>query len=61
MIPSHYARIIDIISGFWRDVQNFLKLFLCLLKTGCGISSNNLLIYFLDVFICVYAANNRKR
>jgi hypothetical protein len=34
----------------------FLKLF-----PGCGISSNTLLIYFLDVFICVYAANNRKR
>jgi hypothetical protein len=28
---------------------------------GCGISSNTLSIYLLDVFISVYAANNRKR
>jgi hypothetical protein len=49
MIPSHYARIITVLGVF-------LKLF-----PGCGISSNTLLIYFLDVFICVYAENNRKR
>jgi hypothetical protein len=51
----------------------FFKLF-----SGCGISSNSLLIYwftcvyllngllisalgFTDVFICVYATNNKKR